>query len=400
MHGRKLALAVAFTTALLAGSTQLAHARTAATTNWVSPNTVGTNTSCSNPGFNSIQAAVNASVSGDTVIVCAGTYNESVSVTTDNLTLLGAKNGLDARPNRGLGESIVNPPSGQVGISLAANNLTLDGFQVSFTGGNSGVYTSPSYSGYTVVNNIIDHNMFGLYLNTGSATSNLVEHNRFVENNLSGPASGNGIYSDQGLQNVNIHANKFLSNDNAAILIGYAGAPTSGITIANNTSNNDGNFAGVFSGTNVTINNNHATNDTSTAIRLEGVDGVLVKSNTIKNPGYSGIAVRDSGYGQPPTDNVTVSRNKVTGAANDGLDVTATTDGVVTMDHNTINGSANDGIEMASGTLNNHLVANKAFTSSVKDCRDASSGSHTAGTANFWFSNHGTTSLPVGLCTP
>src|SRR5437870_12577683 len=129
MHMKKLSLVVAFTTALLAGSTQFAHAVVASTTNWVSPNPVGTNSSCSSPGFNSIQAAVNASLSGDTVFVCSGTYNESVSVTTDNLKLVGARNGLDARFNRGIGESIVNPPSGQSGISLAANDLTLDGFQ-------------------------------------------------------------------------------------------------------------------------------------------------------------------------------------------------------------------------------------------------------------------------------
>src|SRR5437879_2720290 len=69
MHMKKLSLVVAFSTALLAGSTQLAHAAIASV-HYVSPNPVGADTSCSSPGFNSIQAAVNASGSGDTVQVC------------------------------------------------------------------------------------------------------------------------------------------------------------------------------------------------------------------------------------------------------------------------------------------------------------------------------------------
>ena len=122
--------------------------------------------------------------------------------------------------------------------------------------------------------------------------------------------------------------------------------------------------------------------------------------HTIKNAGYSGIAVRDSEYGQDPTNNVTVTRNKVIGAANDGLDVTASTPGVVSADHNTLRSNGNDGIEMDAATSDNHLISNKASFNANFDCQDHSTGSHTAGTANIWLSNHGTTSDPPGLCTP
>lgn len=52
--------------------------------------TVGTDTSCSDPGFTSIQAAVNAATSGTTVRVCPGIYDEQVTVNVSDITIQGA----------------------------------------------------------------------------------------------------------------------------------------------------------------------------------------------------------------------------------------------------------------------------------------------------------------------
>jgi hypothetical protein len=61
-------------------------------TRYVSPSALPTNSdkSCSTASFTSIQAAVNASSPGDTVRVCAGTYDEQVSIAVTNLTVTGA----------------------------------------------------------------------------------------------------------------------------------------------------------------------------------------------------------------------------------------------------------------------------------------------------------------------
>src|SRR5687768_10946821 len=70
----------------------------AATTHWVNdddPNGGGyapPGTSCLNPGYATIGAAVGPAVSGDTIMVCAGTYTENI-VLNESLTLLGAQFG-------------------------------------------------------------------------------------------------------------------------------------------------------------------------------------------------------------------------------------------------------------------------------------------------------------------
>ena len=62
---------------LVGGQTQAAIA---SSTRWVndnSPNTGGyapPGTSCKNPGYQTIQSAVDASAPGDTIKVCTGTY--------------------------------------------------------------------------------------------------------------------------------------------------------------------------------------------------------------------------------------------------------------------------------------------------------------------------------------
>jgi parallel beta-helix repeat protein len=96
-----------------------AHAVVASSTTYVSPTGSETNgdTSCTDAAFTSIQAAVDATASGGTVIVCKGTYAESVTVTSQ-LTLEGAAG------------AVINAKGQPYGVGLAHSHDTVTGLTV------------------------------------------------------------------------------------------------------------------------------------------------------------------------------------------------------------------------------------------------------------------------------
>ena len=108
-----------------------------ATTRWVNdpPNTyLPPGTSCTNPGYPTIGAAVAAAVSGDTIRVCDGTYTENVTL-NKSLTLLGAQAGVDAC-GRVASESIFTPlipTNGTLELQTGSAGSIIDGF--TFLGG-------------------------------------------------------------------------------------------------------------------------------------------------------------------------------------------------------------------------------------------------------------------------
>jgi len=83
------AAAVALGAALLVSGPAVAIA--AGTTLWVSPapTVAGDGTSCADPGFNAIQAAITAAPSGATIKVCQGTYQEQLQITS-SVTIKGS----------------------------------------------------------------------------------------------------------------------------------------------------------------------------------------------------------------------------------------------------------------------------------------------------------------------
>jgi hypothetical protein len=95
-----------------------------------------------------IQEAVDRARPGDTIRVCPGVYDETVTVTTPRLAIKGAKWGQDARTRSQEGESEVTG-----GVRLLADLITWDGFLLRDTAG-PGMYTSPMFSGYTIRNTI------------------------------------------------------------------------------------------------------------------------------------------------------------------------------------------------------------------------------------------------------
>jgi Ca2+-binding RTX toxin-like protein len=88
-------------------------------------------------GFATIQAAVDASVDGDTILVAAGTYNETVTVNKD-VTIVGPNGGTSGTGARGA-EAVIHG-----GVYMHADGATLDGLTVlgggTLAGNPAGIY--------------------------------------------------------------------------------------------------------------------------------------------------------------------------------------------------------------------------------------------------------------------
>jgi hypothetical protein len=401
---RALALAI-----LSMGITAAFAGAALANTQWVNDDVaVGGNTSCANPGFNDIQSAVTAAAPGDTVHVCAGTYAGGVDV-PKTLNLVGAKAGVDARTRSQTHESIISGGGVLGGLSLHADGIVVNGFTVRNDVNGPGISTSPAFTGYRILNDVVTGNVFGIYLNTGAGTQTLVRRNLITNNNQTGSANGNGVYTDQGTQDVLISQNTFRRNMNSAVLFANV-SPTvnSNITVQSNSAVNNASFVLLFGrNDDVTISSNH-TNDTiasdnanqGSAVRIDGdADGVEIRRNTILHSPFSGIAVRN-GSAEDTTGpvGIDIAFNTIRYAVNDGIDVTSTVPESVNAHGNTIRHSRNDGIFFDTGTAGNTIASNSALSSRVWDCEDLSSGTGTAGTANSWTHDIGVKDSPNGLC--
>jgi uncharacterized repeat protein (TIGR01451 family) len=298
-----------------------------------------------------IQEGVDLATAGGAVTIAAGIYTELVTV-NKTVTLLGAQQGVDARarPFVAANESIVNGSGGS--FSIQANNVILDGFTVqgatSATPLGTGIFLGTSSSGYTVRNNIVQDNIFGLYANSSGAAQTVIRQNRFENNNQPGAASGNGIYSDLGLTNALVDDNRFVGNTSAAVLL--AGTQ-SNITITHNQVTSNGGIA-IAGTTNALVINNTITSATTSGIVLiGGNNNVSVRENTVTNAATaSGVRVTDD-FGFGLNQNLHVDNNLLAGNAF-GIRINAgAVGGAIDANCNRIEGNTSAGLRNDSTTI-------------------------------------------------
>ena len=265
--------------------------------------------------YPTIQSAVNAAVSGATITVDAGAYPEEVSI-TKSLTIQGAQAGVDARQNSrangsGANESIVTGAvSGGVASAafyINANDVTIDGFTVQGETDQSlqtgaGIVIAPNRAGTHILNNIVQHNVSGLFLSNNSTTDPaVIQYNVFRSNNNNGVNGGRGIYTDEGvfgsnLTNVTIDSNSFVNNYGADGTTGLEAAcafeadssgKQSNIRITNNAMSGNGKGVLFFNATNVLIEGNTVTtaqDQYSGTLRFEGNNqNVTIEYNNVYN---------------------------------------------------------------------------------------------------------------------
>lgn len=383
---------------------------------------------CPDAEFTSIQLAVFAALPGSTIHVCPGVYNEQVIVDRP-LTLLGSSHDRSAARSNGgpdpQHDSIVQFPTPVTGIFwLRANDIELDGFVIQGNTKGPGIYAEPTFSGYVIERNLIQDNVFGLYLNSSGVEQTVVQRNYFNANNRPGAASGDGIYSDQGLRNALVEQNYFTNHLVASMVYTTSAGFNEDIVVRRNAIIDDASVvffnskdvvveqnhirrnrgSGIFLGggnTNVTVDNNLIQASGSTGVNVTGAIpgagtnvGVVVTRNLIADAGR-GVAVAN-GISVNRTDGAVVKRNIILRANTDGIRLTNANSNIIADNLALHNGR--DGIRVTGQSSNNDIISNTMRKNFEHDAHDDTVGPGTAGTANYWIDNNCKTENRTGLC--
>ncbi|HOO53398.1 MAG TPA: NosD domain-containing protein [Methanothrix sp.] len=212
----------------------------------------------------SIQAAINAANSGDTIIVLSGTYRENV-VVDKQLTLWGV--------DTGTGQPIVDAGGSGSAITLSADGCTLEGFVATKSGsGWPAAGVTVTSNGNTISGNIVTCNEWdGIYLCDSSG--NTISGNTATDNNI-------GIVVQSSSGNNIVIGNT--ANSNRCGIYLYSSSKNN--TISGNTANNNS-WSGIdiyLFCTNNTISENTAT-DNDYGIRVASSIGNTIYQNTFNN---------------------------------------------------------------------------------------------------------------------
>ncbi|GAA3744942.1 hypothetical protein GCM10022239_20670 [Leifsonia bigeumensis] len=202
--------------------------------------------------YTTISAAVSGAAAGDTIVVQAGTYAESI-VIDKSLTILGPNAGVNpnsadfvtANPARA-SEAIILPPavenSDAISLAAAATTVTLSGLTVDL----SGALDSQRFLSANSVPNLQLTLSQNVWTNGGSSTPGALAITgalgdptvRFEQNRVVDGAASNGLRvsnsSANGTTTVSITGNTWLDNDGLAMNISGAASVTTAGTIGGN----------------------------------------------------------------------------------------------------------------------------------------------------------------------
>lgn len=149
-----------------------------------------------NSPFQTIQAGIEATVTGGTVNVAGGQYVEDVKV--DKSVTLVSEDGANST-------TIVATDANATPLQFSASNATVDGFKVThdytqpeldaWNFNNNGVLFNQTYTGNTLKNSVVTLNRNGVYINTtrgNSLVDNTITNNR-TGINMTGDFTGTTI---------------------------------------------------------------------------------------------------------------------------------------------------------------------------------------------------------------
>ena len=327
---------------------------------------------CPDAAFTTVQSAVTAAGTGDRVQVCPGTYREQVRVDGPG------KNGLRLEALRPLQAVIqapvVDTPPNAIVLVRGARGVGIRGFTI------RGPFTTLGCS-----ETPLEHS--GVRVDGGGQAT--VQFNHITEIRNATPAL-------------------FGCQDGIAVRAGRAGESQVGsITLSFNLIDEYQKGGVVVDGPGsfgrVERNVIRASEEVQHIIAPNGVQisrgaGARVRQNAVSENIY--LPGPDSGTGillfQLTPGLVEVEENEV--FENDNGIALSDADGTEIRDNRSHDQVRLDGISVNSQSSDNLIVGNEAFRNARFDCRDASAGTRTAGTANTWRDNEGETQNRPGLC--
>jgi len=310
-----------------------------------------------------IQAGINASVSGDTVLVARGRYHERIDFASK--AILVASNFIFDSDTITIDSTIID--GGSIGTvvtfsSSEDSSSIVQGFTIengnAYKGG--GIYCNGSSP--TIVNNIIKGNHSSRY---GGGICCDFSHPTIVENGIIGNSAdenGGGIYCYY--SSPKIHNNLFSSDSAVYFGGGIYCTDYSFAKITNNTIINTTKEAVFAHQSSPVIKNNIIANTPHIAIWIRYYSAAIITNNTISGTG-NGIYCWEYS-------SATISNNIITNTS--GMGIYCLENASPTINNNTLTDNSGDGIRCfrSSPAINNNIIANSLNGGGIV-CEDESS---------------------------
>jgi parallel beta-helix repeat protein len=357
---------------------------------------------CPDAQYATIQAAVDAAASGDKIQVCPGLYGPTdIPAGKEGLVLEGANPSYfpssDPRCLRvsppeddRTTDSIVRGAAGEPGFDVHAGRAVIRAFTIRDSVGVPGVRLGGSTSRSDVQFSILKLNTVGIQVTSpGGLADSSLGWNCLLDNNLPGPASGHGIHVAGPATRVTVIWGYFRGNPQAAVAFSGAPGTQSRLSLVRNKTEGPGALR-LVNVTDSTVEHNWTWTGKPSLVDLQGTRNVKVLENEIRGCGTTGITARGGTRNK-------IVKNLVLHCGVDGIALQGETR--TTVSRNKTRDNGRDGVRLDSSSQDNSVRINRASGNGEHDCHDDSSGDRTAGTANVWAGNIGTTQRPPGICT-
>ena len=212
-------------------------------------------------------------------------------------------------------------------------------------------------SDVTIRDNLVQNNVFGIYFNSSGASESVVENNYLNNNNVPGAASGNGVYSDQGLRNAEIESNLITNHTNAGIiLIGFGAPPNNNITISNNALIEDASIT-LLQIDDSEVTHNLSVNSKGSGIVVTDAQNLLIAYNDLQNGAFNGVSLTSVGVGESA--NVRIEHNMISGFGDNGVRLSFSQNNFV--NYNQIENNRGSGILLEATSSANRIAHNQVF---------------------------------------